>query len=371
MYYLCTVKTSIAKNKYHKEIMKPETYTNQRMRTCLWIVNILNRHKALTLAQINDYWTSDTDISDGRPMERRTFYNYIQAIYSLLHIVVECDRSDSFRYKITERYNDDKATQWLMQSFATTDVIAGSSDLRDRILLEDIPSGQEYLALITEAMRTSCKITFVYQQFREGTSHTITEAEPYCIKLYRQRWYVLVKEYRTLLVTHEKVAEMHVYALDRIQSLDITDHIFRIDPEFDAKEYFRYAFGTRVEKGNPPSTVVLRVDSHQAPYLRTLPLHASQREVETTPDYSIFELNVALTVELYLQILYYGSTIEVLAPTDLRDIVRGEVVRMAESYGIIEPPTEEELDAYLEQVKNNPEEYDKAYPQDVYRGIFH
>lgn len=35
------------------------------------------------------------------------------------------------------------------------------------------------------------------------------------------------------------------------------------------------------------------------------------------------------------------------------------------------PPTEEELDAFLEQVKNNPEEYDKAYPQDVYRGIFH
>ena len=46
-------------------------------------------------------------------------------------------------------------------------------------------------------------------------------------------------------------------------------------------------------------------------------------------DYSIFELNVALTVELYLQIQYYGSNIEVLEPEDLRDTIAGEVHRMA------------------------------------------
>lgn len=350
--------------------MKAETYTNQRMRICLWIVNLLTRHKALTLANINDYWTSDTDISDGKPMQRRTFYNYVGAIYSLLHVVIECDRRDGFRYKITDRDNDDQAAQWLMQSFAATEAIAGSSDLRDRILLETIPSGQEYLSLITEAMRTNCKITFVYQQFSEGSSHTVTEAEPYCIKLYHQRWYVLVKEYRTLLVSHEKVAEMHIYALDRILSLNITDHTFRLDPDFDAQQYFRYAFGTRVEKDNPPCKVVLRVTAQQAPYLRTLPLHHSQREVETTDEYSIFELEVALTVELYMQILYYGSNIEVLAPTELHDIIHNQIVDMADLYGIIEPPTEEDLDAFLEEVKKHPEEYDKKYSQDIYRGIF-
>jgi len=345
------------------------TYTNQRMRTCLWIVNILERHKALTLAQINDYWTSDTNISDGRPMERRTFYNYIQAIWSLHHILIECDRRDSFRYKITEREDDDKASRWLQQSFAATDAIAGSRDLRHRILLEDIPSGQQYLNTIMEAMRTNSKVTFVYQQFDEGTSRTIANAEPYCIKLYHQRWYVLVKESRTLLVTHEKVAEMHVYALDRILSLEITDQTFRIDPDFDAREYFQYAFGTRVEKGNPPCSVVLRVASCQVPYLRTLPLHPSQREVETTPEYSIFELNVALTIELCFQILYYGCRIEVLSPTDLRDTIHGEIVRMAELYGIIEPPTQEEIEDWMEQAKNDPEAYNRPYPQSVYRGL--
>lgn len=321
--------------------MKAETYTNQRMRTCLWIVNTLERHKALTREEINDLWKRDTSISDGNEMERRTFYNYILAISSLLKIIIECDRRDGCRYKITGRFDDDNTSKWLLSSFATSEAIASSADIRERVLLEDIPSGYEYLNPIMEAMRMGRKITFEYQRFHEGASHTVKEAEPYCVKLYHQRWYVLVKEWRTLLVSHEKIEEMHVYSLDRIKSLEVTAEGFEMDPMFDAKEYFRFAFGTRVEKDNPPCTVRLKVVAGQVPYLRTLPLHHSQREVETTPEYSIFELNVALTVELYLQILYYGSLVEVLEPEDLLDVIHIEVCKMAELYGIIEPVSPE------------------------------
>lgn len=325
--------------------MKAETYTNQRMRTCLWIVNTLERHKALTREEINDLWVHDVSISDGKDMERRTFYNYLLAISSLLKIVIECDKRDRFRYKITARFDDDRTSKWLISSFATSEAVASSADIRERVLLEDIPSGYEYLNPIMEAMRTGRKITFEYQRFEEGASHTVKNAEPYCVKLYHQRWYVLVKEQRTLLVSHDRIEEMHVYSLDRIRSLDVTNEGFEIDPLFDAKEYFRFAFGTRVEKDNPPCSVKLKVSAVQVPYLRTLPLHHSQREIETTAEYSIFELNVALTVELYLQILYYGSLVEVLEPEDLCDIIHVEVHKMAELYGIIEPATPESPNA--------------------------
>lgn len=347
--------------------MKAETYTNQRMRTCLWIVNTLERHKALTREEINDMWKRDESISDGNDMERRTFYNYILAIGSLLKIIIECDRRDNCRYKITGRFDDDQTSKWLISSFATSEAIASSADIKERVLLEDIPSGYEYLNPLMEAMRMGRKITFEYQRFEEGASHTVKNAEPYCVKLYHQRWYVLVKEWRTLLVSHEKIEEMHVYSLDRIKSLDITNEGFDIDPMFDAKEYFQFAFGTRVEKDNPPCSVKLKVAAAQVPYIRTLPLHHSQREIETTEEYSIFELNVALTVELYLQILYYGSLVEVLEPEELIDVIYGEVRRMAENYGIIEPPSQEEIDSWLEDVqKNNPELLEKKFSQDVY-----
>ena len=349
--------------------MKAETYTNQRMRTCLWIVNTLERHKALTREEINELWKRDTSISDGNDMERRTFYNYLLAISSLLKIIIECDRRDRCRYKITGRFDDDNTSKWLLSSFATSEAIASSADIRERVLLENIPSGFEYLNPLMEAMRMGRKVTFEYQRFEEGASHTVKNAEPYCVKLYHQRWYVLVKEWRTLLVSHEKIEEMHVYSLDRIKSLDISNEGFVIDPMFDAKEYFKFAFGTRVEKGNPPCTVKLKVAAVQVPYLRTLPLHHSQREIETTPEYSIFELNVALTVELYLQILYYGSLVEVLEPEDLLDVIRIEVHKMAELYGIIEPATPEEIEAMMKEIEeNDPELYNKKFPRDVYAG---
>ena len=152
------------------------------------------------------------------------------------------------------------------------------------------------------------------------------------MKLYHQRWYVLVKEWRTLLVGHDLKEEMHVYSLDRILSMKVTDEKFVLDENFDAKEYFKYAFGTRVEKDNPPQHVLLKVDDCQRDYFRTLPLHTSQREIETQEDYSIFELNVALTIELTMQILYYGSRVEVLEPAELREEIEEEAYRLNSVY---------------------------------------
>jgi hypothetical protein len=78
--------------------------------------------------------------------------------------------------------------------------------------------------------------------------------------------------------------------------------------------------------------VLLKVDDCQRDYLRTLPLHASQREIETQEEYSVFELYVALTIELTMQILYYGSRVEVLEPAELREEIEEEAYRLYEVY---------------------------------------
>lgn len=139
--------------------VKKDNFENHRLRTCLWIVNVLDRHKALTLKQINDRWLEDDAISGGVEISRRTFYNYIMAIFDLFHVVIECDKRDGFKYKIASR-EDDKMTLWLAKSFAVNEVLASNADMKQRILLEDIPSGQEHLTTIMEAMRTGNKIAF-------------------------------------------------------------------------------------------------------------------------------------------------------------------------------------------------------------------
>ena len=307
-----------------------DTKENHRLRALLWIVKLLEKHGALTLKEINEYWCADEDLSDGMPIERRTFYNYKNAIADLLKIVIECDQRDDNRYKIVAR-DDDELSSWLIKSSTVNEILSNNADLRSRILLEDIPAGQEFLLDIMGAMRTGCKIAFDYKRFPDSQAKAVKGA-PYCVKLYHQRWYVLMKEWRTLLVSHELKEEMHVYSLDRILSMKVTDERFVLDENFDAKEYFRYAFGTRVEKDNPPQRVLLKVTNYQRDYLRTLPLHASQREIETLEDYSIFELHVAPTIELTMQILYYGSRVEVLEPAELREEIEEEAYRLDSLY---------------------------------------
>ena len=80
-----------------------DTKENHRLRALLWIVRLLEKHGALTLKEINEYWCADESLSDGVPIERRTFYNYKNAIADLLKIMIECDQRDENRYKIVAR----------------------------------------------------------------------------------------------------------------------------------------------------------------------------------------------------------------------------------------------------------------------------
>ncbi|MDE5651376.1 MAG: WYL domain-containing protein, partial [Duncaniella sp.] len=66
--------------------------------------------------------------------------------------------------------------------------------------------------------------------------------------------------------------------------------------------------------------VVLRADARQSKYLRTLPLHHSQREV-LHDDYSLFYYRLRLTPDFVQEILSRGPSVRVVSPPELRAMV--------------------------------------------------
>ncbi len=62
--------------------------------------------------------------------------------------------------------------------------------LSSRILLENIPSGQDFLATVMEAMKKSKLLEITYKGYWSEHEHTFPVA-PYCVKLFRQRWYLV------------------------------------------------------------------------------------------------------------------------------------------------------------------------------------
>ena len=107
--------------------------------------------------------------------------------------------------------------------------------MRDRILFEKIPSSQRWLSVIVNAMRAGKVIEMTYQSFWRDEPNTY-KAKPYCLKLFKQRWYMLAKS--------EGKDTPRIYSLDeRMIDVKPTDENYMLPAKFNAEEYFNDYFG--------------------------------------------------------------------------------------------------------------------------------
>lgn len=273
----------------------------------LWIIDTIHRHGSISRAALNDLWKR-SPYSDGEPLARRTFYNYRNAIEELFSIVIECNPATYEYYIATGDSHREGVTDWLLNNFATGDVLSGAADVSDRIFLEDVPSARRYLSQVVAAMRGHHPVRFTYRPYTRTLPTPGVEVEPYFLKIFRQRWYL----------TGRNTADNKIktYALDRMEDVLVGSETFEPDPTFDAEEYVSNSFGIVFSQGEVKD-VALRADSRQAKYLRTLPLHHSQREA-IHDDYSVFYYRLRLTPDLVQELLSMGPAVTVVSPPELR-----------------------------------------------------
>lgn len=295
-------------------------FENHRLRTLIWIIRKLQR-RPMSLRELNELWVDDVDISGGREIERRTFTNHLHAILDLFQIYIECNRHNDYKYKIMSS-EISPVSNLIINNFEQNLALGNATKLEGRVLVDRAPMGAEHLEKIMEAMEKSRQITIEFQNFNTEEQFTVT-GDPYCVKLYQQRWYV---------VLHDDEDITDTYSLDRITHVRMERSKFKMDPVFDAEEFFRYSFGVRVNDECEPDIIKLKVAAVQRGYFRTLPLHHSQREIETHEDYSIFTIEVVPTIELIMKIFSYGYLVEVLEPTYYRELVKEELQETYDMY---------------------------------------
>lgn len=278
----------------------------------IWLVNLLMQNGKLTFEEISMLW-EDSHLGDGKSLPLRTFHQHRKAVEELFGIEIGCtSASDGYRYYIKnpQAIQKDKTRQWLLNSFTLSNMIIAGHNMKDRILFENIPGGTEYLQPIIESMQQNMALELDYQAY--GSHLETNHLEPYAMKVYRQRWYVVGR----LL---EQDAIRHL-SLDRIIDLRQTDSSFMVPKDFNAEKYFANTIGIYVNEGLLPQKVRIRVYGRQVDYLRTLPLHRSQEEVLTKYEqFSEFQYKVCLTPELSTQLLAMGENVEVLEPQELRE----------------------------------------------------
>ena len=285
----------------------------------IWLVNTLRAYKQLTFEELNQKWQDD-QVADGNPLQRSSFNRHRDAILDMFGIIIDCDKK-TYRYYISnlEALSDGSIERWLFSTLTVHGVLSDSASVKEHVVLENVPAGLEFLETIIHAIKTGRKILMTYQRFGADSYEKVVA--PYAVKLFHQRWYLLShtgNHYAT-------------YALDRMQSVSLSDETFDMPADFSPQQYFSEYFGVLTDE-TPMTHVVVRAHRWTPNYLRTLPLHHSQRELASTPDYTDFSFDVRPTADFLGQLLSHGNGIEVLEPPDLREKMRQMIAETLKRY---------------------------------------
>ena len=305
------------------------------LRRHIWILSELYQNpKGLTYKEFEERWERSSQNVLGTSLPKRTFQDCLRAIEETFDIDISSDARNGYRYRIVQRdwLENDRVKDWLLSAFAVNSLLQDSRGLRERVIYEGIPSGNDYLLEVLKAMRENHVLAVTYQDYYDEEPRDIL-LEPYCVRVFRQRWYVVgvmenePKGEEPTELTNQ--GHIRRYALDRVVKLESTDVTFKMPRDFSVSDYFADAFGIIVEPEEyDVETIRMKVYdiNHRREYLRSLPLHESQKEVERHKDYSVFELRIAPTYDFIKEILSMGGEVEIISP----EYIRQEVEHRAE-----------------------------------------
>lgn len=293
-------------------------------RQYIWLTDTIYRSGGITLQELNDRWVK-TELSEGLPMTRMTFNRHRIAIEEIFDINIECQRKGGYTYYIEneEILKSNSLKHWMIDTLSVSNVLMESSSLKDRILLENIPSGREHLQPIINAMKQEKKLMIEYLKFGKQNVRRIA-VEPYAIKVFKQRWYLLGND--------DKWELPAVYALDRIKSLEKTNETFKYPKDFNAEEFFKDCYGVLCGSNDPAQKIIIRAYPPYVNYLRTLPLHSSQKELNSCSDYADFELYLRPTFDFRQELLSQGDEVEILQPESFREEMKSLLEKMLKRY---------------------------------------
>ena len=288
----------------------------------VWLVDTISRYGRITLKALNEVWLR-SDISEGQPLARRTFFHYREGIEQMFDINIQCDKA-TFEYYIDDSggESDARLRSWLVDSLSMSGMLGNAHDISNRIMLENVPSAREHLPVIIDALKQNHRIRFSYKSYTRSLPTDGIVLEPYFVKIFKQLWYVIGLNVRDGIVK--------TYSLDRMSQLNLMQEIFEMPYYVKPSQFFKDCFGI-ITNRNEPKRIVLRVEPTQAKYFRALPLHSSQRE-EIHDDYSVFTYRMRITYDLKEEIMSHGASVEVLEPAELKTLIRSELENALKNY---------------------------------------
>lgn len=214
-------------------------------RRYLWLLDVIYSAGRITLDEIRVRWQRN-EMSGGEELPRKTFENHRKAVEELFDVNIACDRrTNEYYVECGDDMVRDDLRRWLLETFAVNDLLVNSKRLRRRIALEPIPSGYTYLTTVLRAMEENRCLEIVYRHTYDEKRENRYEVEPYGLKAFRRRWY--------LIADSVEMGGIYAFALDRVRSMVPTTKAAEIPSDFDCAEFYADAFGIIRERTGRPN----------------------------------------------------------------------------------------------------------------------
>lgn len=281
------------------------------------------RKKPVDFRSIYNYLERESEIQEYNfRISKRTFQRDLEDIRCLFNIDIQYDFSKKI-YFISYPENSD-ANNRMLEAFDILQALNISDGLSKYIHLEKRrPQGTENLQRLLHAIKNNLRIKFNYQKFWEDKVSKRT-AEPYALKEFNNRWYVVAKDNQD---DHVKS-----FALDRLKDLEITNKRFKIPVNYDIEESYRYSFGIINPVIGEPEEIILSFDTFQGKYIKTLPLHHTQEIFIDNECELQIKLKLYITHDLVMELLSFGNSMTVVKPDYLVRKIKSEHKRAFEQY---------------------------------------
>jgi hypothetical protein len=297
-----------------------------KIRKCLYLINLLERKGAMTLKEINECYQYSS-IYEGDNIIPRTFLRYKDFIEVNFPCYIEYNartgKYELHRHKALYG-EDDSLFDYLLSAYHIEGMTELALKHREKIMLSDAPTGVENVQMILEAIDKKKGIVCDYYSFNKKTkkSHVMI---PYFLRTWEQRWYLAAE----LNNHHHGIA---IFALERMDNLSLTEEKMIPTHNITVDEYFDGCFGANHSDEQKPERILIKVYSTQVEYVKALPIHESQKEIETTDEWSIFEYRLVPCYNFYQQLLWHREKLEVLEPQYVRDEIKIAIQKMLEHY---------------------------------------
>ena len=276
------------------------------------IIGKLRRTPA-TFKEIAEYLELQSEVEGSNfTISKRTFIRDLDEIRSLYNIDIQYNYSRRV-YEIESEQTE--VNDRILEAFDIFNTLNIGESLTGLIHFEKRrPQGTENLFGLLHAIKNQMEITFTYQKYWEEEL-TQRIVEPYALKEFKNRWYVLAKD--------TKDNRIKSFALDRLTHLEIGKKKFKRPIDFNINEYYKHCFGIiSPEKGQFVEEIILSFSQVQGRYIKSLPFHESQEIIIDNEEELRIKLKIYVTYDFLMEVLSYGDNVKVIQPESLINVLK-------------------------------------------------